>query len=363
MGTIFKGIDISAWQGAPDFAKVKADGVQFVIARAGYGSNNIDKQFKRNAAECNRVGIPFGVYWFSYALTAAQAAQEAHYCLEAVKPYRLEYPVFFDLEYDTVRYAKDNGVTITKALATQMATAFCAEIEKAGYYAANYANNDYLSHMLDQGVLSRFDLWYAWYNSTCNRSDAGVWQYGSTGKVNGISGNVDVDYSMKDYPSIIKNAGLNGLGKGTVPTPAPAPAPAPTPAPTPPASSFKAGDKVKVKKAVTYTGGTFTLYYDAYDVIDASGDRVVIGIGKTVTAAVNAANLELASGSKPTPAPKPIAKGDKVKVKKAVQYGTDKPFTLYYDAYDVIDISGDRAVIGIGKTVTAAVNVNNLTKL
>lgn len=141
------------------------------------------------------------------------------------------------------------------------------------------------------------------------------------------------------------------------PASAPAPAPAPTPAPTPPASSFNPGDKVKVKKAVTYTGGTFKVYYDAYDVIEASGDRVVIGIGKTVTAAVNTANLELVSGAKP------IEAGDKVKVKKAVQYGTDKPFTLYYDTYDVIDVKGDRAVIGIGKTVTAAVNVNNLTKL
>ena len=88
----FKGIDISAWQSTPNFEKVKAAGVQFVIARAGYGKNNIDKQFHRNAAECNRLGIPLGVYWFSYATNAQEAAQEARYCLEAVKPYRLEYP-------------------------------------------------------------------------------------------------------------------------------------------------------------------------------------------------------------------------------------------------------------------------------
>lgn len=94
MATKIKGIDISTWQGTPDFSKVKAAGVQFVIARAGYGQNNIDKQFRRNASECNRLGIPFGVYWFSYALNAEMARQEARYCLEAVKGYRLEYPIF-----------------------------------------------------------------------------------------------------------------------------------------------------------------------------------------------------------------------------------------------------------------------------
>ena len=108
---MIKGIDISAWQGKPDFEKVKASGVEFVIIRAGYGANNIDKQFVRNISECNRLGIPCGVYWFSYALTAEQAAQEARYCLAAVKPYRLEYPIFFDLEYDTITYASMRIVT------------------------------------------------------------------------------------------------------------------------------------------------------------------------------------------------------------------------------------------------------------
>jgi GH25 family lysozyme M1 (1,4-beta-N-acetylmuramidase) len=359
MGTIYKGIDISAWQGAPDFSRVKTDGVQFIIARAGYGSNNIDKQFRRNADECNRLGIPLGVYWFSYALTAAEAAQEARYCLEAVKPYRLEYPIYFDLEYDTIRYAAKNGVTITKALATQMVTAFCNEIERARHYAAKYSNADYLTRMFDQKALARYDLWYAWYNSKCNRSDAGVWQYSSKGRVGGISGNVDMDYSMKDYPGIIRRAGLNDLGKETPQAPAPAQTPTQTSA-----SSFKPGNKVKVKKAVTYMGGTFKTYYSVYDVISVSGDRVVIGIGSTVTAAVNAANLQLASGtaSESAPAPKPIAKGDKVKVRRAIQYN-GKAFKAYYNVYDVISVSGDRAVIGIGSTVTAAVNISNLIKL
>lgn len=279
MGTIIKGIDISTFQKAPDFTKVKAAGVQFVIIRAGFGENNIDKQFKRNISECNRLGIPCGVYWFSYALSAADAAQEARYCLEAVRPYRLEYPIFYDLEYDTIRYAKQNGVTIGKSLATQMAAAFCGEIEKAGYYAANYSNSDYLSTMFDQKVLSRFDLWYAWYNAKCNREDAGLWQYSSSGGVNGISGKVDMNYSFKDYPVIIRSAGLNRL---SVAVPAPPPKPQ---------LIINPGCKVKVKKSVQYNGKPFKVLRSSYDVIEVKGDRVVIGVGKAVTAAVKIDNL------------------------------------------------------------------------
>ena len=204
------GIDVSTHQGEINWPAVKAAGVEFAIIRAGYGKNNIDKQFKRNISECNRLGIPCGVYWFSYALTVEDARQEADYCIAAVKPYKLDYPVVFDLEYDTVRYARDNGVTITKGLATQMVLAFCSRVEELGYYAANYANSDYSKNMFDMAQLAHIDLWYAWYNSSCNRSDAGLWQYTSSGRVSGIAGNVDMDTAFKDYPAIIQAAGLNG---------------------------------------------------------------------------------------------------------------------------------------------------------
>lgn len=206
-----RGIDISVWQGAPDFEKVKESGVEFVIARAGYGKNNIDKQFHRTAAECNRLGIPLGVYWFSYALSTEEAAREAQYCLEAIRPYKLEYPVFFDLEYDSVQYAAKHGVTINKFTATAMANAFCGEIEKAGYYAALYTNQDYVQRMFDPSLLSKYDTWYAWYNTKLNRVDVGMWQYSSSGRVDGISGNVDMNYSLRDYPNLMRMVGLNGF--------------------------------------------------------------------------------------------------------------------------------------------------------
>src|SRR5690554_97820 len=154
-GVKLKGIDVSTHQGTIDWEKVKVAGIQFAIIRAGYGRNAIDAQFVRNISECNRLGIPCGVYWFSYALTAEEAAQEARYCLEAIKPYLVEYPICFDLEYDSVRYAKTQKVTIGRKEATAFAAAFLCEVEKAGYYAVNYANKDYLRSMFNMAVLKK----------------------------------------------------------------------------------------------------------------------------------------------------------------------------------------------------------------
>lgn len=213
---MFKGVDVSKWQGKIDWERVKKAGIQFAIIRAGYGQNNIDEQFKRNISECNRLSIPAGVYWFSYAYTPVMAKQEAQYCLNAIKPYRIEYPVVFDFEYDSVNYAKKKGVTITKALATDIAEAFLKTIEESGYYPMIYTNRDYMVNMFDMNRLKKYDIWYARYTSKLDKQDVAIWQYTSSGKVDGISGNVDMNISYKDYPSIISNLGLNGFTKETV---------------------------------------------------------------------------------------------------------------------------------------------------
>ena len=128
---------------------------------------------------------------------------------------------------------------------------------------------------------------------------------------------------------------------------------------------IKVGDKVKVIKAVQYNGETFKSYYDTYDVIEVSGDRIVIGIGQTVTCAINKSNI-LKVGSTTDnvshETTEDIKVGDKVKVIKAVQYNGET-FKSYYDTYDVIEVSGDRIVIGIGQTVTCATNKSNITKV
>ena len=147
-----KGIDVSRWQGAIDWEKVKADGVEFAMLRAGYGQGNIDAQFERNAGECTRLGIPFGVYWFSYAYTPAMARREAQCCAEVASKYTLSYPMAFDFEYDSVDYASKKGVAVTKALASSLVRAFCDEVRELGYYPMVYANPNYLSAYFDSEI-------------------------------------------------------------------------------------------------------------------------------------------------------------------------------------------------------------------
>lgn len=213
----YKYIDISTFQGNVDFSKVK-DYVDGVIIRAGYGQNNIDARFERNIKQCNLFGIPCGVYWFSYAYTEEMARKEAEYCLAAIKPYKVELPVCFDFEYDSVDKAKKNhGVDIGKSLATKLVHAFCGAIEAAGYYAMNYTNKDFLGRLFDESTL-RYDLWLAAWPTKPDpenppRKDVGIWQYSSKGGVPGIVGNVDMDWAYKDYPAIIRAAGLNKLDK------------------------------------------------------------------------------------------------------------------------------------------------------
>lgn len=207
-----KGIDVSSWQGAIDWEAVKASGIQFAIIRAGFG-DELDIQFTRNIAECNRVGIPCGVYWFSYALTAQEAAQEAQRAMEAVRPYKLDLPVCYDLEYDTVRYAAQCGVTIDKALATQMVVSFCDAVAAGGAQPANYTNLDYSRRMFDMDGLAKYKIWYAWYNDDCNRDDVAIWQYTSSGRVAGISGNVDMNYMLTEPASApVPDSGTEKIG-------------------------------------------------------------------------------------------------------------------------------------------------------
>lgn len=204
------GVDVSKWQGEIDWEKAKADGVEFAMLRAGYGRGNIDDRFKRNADECTRLGIPFGVYWFSYAYTEDMARKEAQYCLNAVAPYKLSYPIAFDFEYDSVDHAQDKGVTITKELASAIARAFLTEIENAGYYATLYANPNYLAVYFDDDIPTRYDIWLAQWPRNPQPEPkpeqcGGMWQYTSSGTVDGIEGRVDMNYAYYDYPTLTGN--------------------------------------------------------------------------------------------------------------------------------------------------------------
>lgn len=207
-----KYIDVSTFQGLIDWERVRQTDVAGVMIRAGYGQGNIDARFERNVSECNRLGIPCGIYWFSYAYTKEMVLSEAFHALKAVQPYKLELPIAFDWEYDSERVAKKHGVTPTPELVNTLVKSFCGAIEANGYYAMLYTNGEYLRRLMTD--VAAYDLWYAAWPSNPDPTkpprSCGIWQYGGT-KVDGITGEVDTNESYRDYPAIIKKAGLNHL--------------------------------------------------------------------------------------------------------------------------------------------------------
>ena len=195
-----KGIDVSYWQGKNiDWKKVKADGVKFAILRCGYSLNGVDSTFERNVRECERVGIPWGAYYFSYAESTSEAEKELANCLKILKGKKPSYPIYYDLEDEATTGRQPNA----KILA--MSKIFVEGLEKAGYWAGIYANLNWFSNRLTDAWYDRKAKWVAQYNDKCTYKKAyGMWQYTSSGKVNGISGNVDMNYCYVDYPTKIK---------------------------------------------------------------------------------------------------------------------------------------------------------------
>lgn len=302
-----KGIDVSVHQGKIDWQMVKETGTQFAMIRAGYGKNadQKDKYFDANVQGAQAAGLHVGVYHYSYALSVADAKAEAATFLKWIAPYKLDYPVAFDIEDKSQQ-------GLGKQTLTAICKAFCDAVEAAGYYVCIYTNPAWLKTYLDAPALAQYDLWLAhWTDNPTKAYSYGMWQYTSDGDVEGINGRVDLNLAYKDYPAIIKANGLNGYGKGAA---KPAPAPEQKPA-------LEVGkSKVRVRQgAKTYDGDTLAahVYNTVYDVLEISGDRVVIGLGKTVTAAVKLVDLTLSDGSKPVqskPQSKPTAikKGDLV---------------------------------------------------
>lgn len=203
-----KGIDVSEHNGVIDWDKVKESGmVDFVMIRAGYGTLTVDKKFYQNAASCERVGIPYGVYWFSYAKTVDEAKAEAVKCRITISGHKIDYPVAFDWEDDSLLRAKKAGVNIKgRDLPTQFAVAFLNEIRKSGYEPMLYTNKAFLDSYFDPHLLDGFDFWYANWRSPIFSSPikyAGIapqiWQYSAKGSIPGITGDVDLNICYQEY--------------------------------------------------------------------------------------------------------------------------------------------------------------------
>ena len=165
-----KGIDVSHWQGRIDFDKVKSQGYSFVMINAGYGKyiGQKDENFEKNYAAARKAGLNIGTYWYSYALTEADA------------------------------------------LANKIIETFCDYLESKGYYAAVYSYANFFKRKVSDSVKSRYDIWVAHFDVAKPAiSNYGMWQYTSKGTVNGVPDRCDCNYAYKDYPAIMKKKCLN----------------------------------------------------------------------------------------------------------------------------------------------------------
>ena len=203
-----KGIDISKWQGvisADVFKKFKNQGIEFVIIR-GY-CNGKDRCFEGNYKNAKAAGLAVGAYCYIYGKTVSAVKNEALKFLDAVKDKTFEYPLYLDIEDKSLE-------KLGKTLLTDMCITFCDTVENAGYYCGIYANPAWFDGILDKSRLTKYDKWLAhWVKSPKYGSEfGGLWQYG-TGRLDGCKDEIDMNISYRDYPSIIKNAGLNGFKK------------------------------------------------------------------------------------------------------------------------------------------------------
>lgn len=198
-GATAQGIDVSEHQGRIDWNAVKASGIDFAILRVGFGApswgGRVDYQFNRNISECERLGIPYGVYIYSYAFDNQQAADEASMVINCLSGHNPRLPVYYDLEDNSIiANGRQTGIA-------SRAQVFCNRISAAGYEPGIYANLNWFNNILTDSVFksSSWDHWIAQYNSQCDYTgNYSFWQYKSNGKVLGINGNVDMNYAYVD---------------------------------------------------------------------------------------------------------------------------------------------------------------------
>lgn len=203
LSTSIDGIDVSEFQGYIDWQQVKDAGIEFAFIRIGcrtYDDGGIifDTRFKENLYSADRAGIETGVYFFSQALTVEEALEEADAVIEAIRPFNITYPVVFDWEIIAEDYARTDAISIESL--SDCCVAFCERIKEAGYTPMIYQNTSTLLYNVDLPRIKEYDIWLAEYNDEPTYYyDYKIWQYTSEGRVAGISTDVDLNVSFKDY--------------------------------------------------------------------------------------------------------------------------------------------------------------------
>lgn len=256
--------------------------VDGVLIRSSWGHFTKDAKVAKHVSLAESAGIPYGFYHYSYALNVAQAKEEVNGMINLIKQYKPTLPIAIDME-DADGYKAKNG-NPSKQVLTDICEEFCYQLEKAGYYAMIYANLDWWKNRLIQSQLTKYDRWLAQWGVSEPSLKCGIWQFTSAGRVNGFNGNVDLSESYHDYASIIKEQGLNNYKKTGNSTPEQT------------NRTFKVGDSVKITKNVDYNGTKLDSWVlnATFEIIEISGNRIVIGRNGAVTAAMNKANLKRA---------------------------------------------------------------------
>ncbi len=201
-----QGIDVSKWQGTIDWDKVAADGVDYVIikiAGRGYsdGTITLDPMFTTNIEGAKAAGLKVGVYFFTQAISKAEAIEEANFVISNLGDYSLDLPVYYDIESIDYATGRLDSANLSYQQKTALCEAFCSTIVAAGYSAGIYANKYWLTSMIDgESLAENYEIWLAnWTTETSYTGTYTTWQYGDSGSVNGISGAVDTDirYSLR----------------------------------------------------------------------------------------------------------------------------------------------------------------------
>ena len=190
-GAVARGIDVSNCQGTIDWNQVKAAGIEFAILKVGPVYGKPDSTFERNATECERLGIPYGVYYYSYARSVADANKEADRTLAWLGGHHPSLPVYYDLEDNYIL----QDPNFSKDKLAQIAQTFCNRMEAVGFKSGIYANLNWFNNYLNSPSLSGYDHWVAQYNWRCDYAGSySFWQYSSSGNVPGVNGRCDMNY-------------------------------------------------------------------------------------------------------------------------------------------------------------------------
>ena len=356
-----RGIDISAHQGDIDLKALK-DEIDFVIIRVGYGvSGTIDKKLQRNVEVCKDLGMPYGFYWYSYALDIAGAKAEANHFLKAIELYHPTMGCWFDME-DADGYKKKNGMP-SKEMLQNICYTFCEKVEDAGYYTGIYASQSWFNNQLAGDKLNRFDKWIAqWPTSNGkqkgltvdpnSKENVSLWQFTSMGKFKGYNGNLDVNYAYKDFPNkdakkSTPEGSLLELVCRTM------------------NGEFGDNNTRKILLGDKYQQVQDFINHVAFSSLDTLVQETINGkYGNGDTRKRILGNRYNEVQTKINQQTTTITKGSRVRFTGTKSYsGIHLASWVHNSVFTVIEISGDRVVIGKGTAIVSAVNMKDCQKI